>query len=144
MGNVAQTSIALTFEAAKLPFQLTNAVQANGTLTTGQTGVTSWVADAPGSIVGWSGGLNETIVTGTIKAHATINGSLCPVFGDTTDSWLVPEHNYAYHRQDARQPLFTFQAGDRLGMEYRTAGTLNPTTGDGSWLLTVLLENVIY
>ncbi len=127
-----------------MPFQLTNAVQANGTLTTGQTGVTSWVAPGAGSFVGYSGSLNESIVTGTIKAHATINGSLCPVFGDTTDSWLVPEHSYAYHRQGGRKPLFTFQAGDRLGMEYRTTGTLNPTTGDGSFLLVALLENIIY
>lgn len=141
---MSQVRLGSTKEVAHLPYQATNLVNANGTMTTGQTGVSSWVADAAGWVVGYSGGLNAALTAGTITAHATVNGSLLPGFSANGASVLVPEHVYGYQRHEAGRALHRFSAGDRLGMEYRASNTIDPETADGSFLLVVLLEDVNY
>lgn len=141
---MSQSRLGSTKEVMHLPFQATNLVNANGTLTTGQTGVNSWVAPAAGWVVGYSGGINPPITAGTITSHATVNGSLLPGFNANGASVIVPEHAYGYQRHEAGRALHRFAAGDRLGMEYRASNTIDPETTDGSFLLVVLLEDVNY
>ena len=143
MGNVAQTHVGSTKNVLNLPFYLSDLANANGTLHTGVTNVLKWTAPASGSIIGYSGYINAALTAGTITVHPTIDGSLCPAFS-TPAALIVPEHEYGYVVQPARQVLYSFSAGAAIGGEFRASNTLDPETADGSFMILVLLEGVEY
>lgn len=140
--SAPQTQLGSTFNVVTLPFQGTDFANADGTLFTAQATTPEYVMPTRGSIIGVSGGLNGTLVTGTLTPQAMIDGSLCPIFPDAAA--VRTNQQYGYYMQEARKENYTFTAGQRLGMIVDKAGTVSPTTRDGAFLLVVLLEGVRY
>lgn len=140
MSGVAQAQLASTFQFGMLPFGTIGAQNANGTLNTPFTSITTYTAHTNGSILGFAGTLGAGLTTGTLTFQPTINGSLCPAFPDAAS--LRTNQTSSYYVQEARTANYTFVAGDRLGVMITKAGTVNPTTADVGANLIVLFENV--
>lgn len=124
-----------------LPFEKTDIADADGTLNTNQATTVTHTMPSAGAIVGVSGNMNGTLNTGTLQFQATINGSLCPIFGQST---ALFDHSttYAYGMQESSRPNMHFTAGQYLGLLLHKSGTVEPVTNDAAVTLWVLLENV--
>ena len=124
-----------------VPFEKTDIADADGTLNTNQATTVTHTMPTGGAIVGVSGNMNGTLNTGTLQFQATINGSLCPIFGQPT---ALFDHSttYAYGMQYAEKPNFQFAKGQYLGLLLHKTGTVEPVTNDAAVTLWVLLENV--
>lgn len=140
--SVAQTHVGSTKNVAYLPFFKTDIAQTDGTLNT-QATTEFYVAPSRGSVIGFSGGINGTLATGTLSFQPVIDGSLSPLFG--SGSYIHTNQQYGYTMQDGRKDLFTFTAGQRLGVHFNADDTLEPNSSrDGAFLLVVLFEGVNY
>lgn len=125
-----------------LHFSKTNIANANGTLQTLQADNDEYVMPVAGAIIGFTGALNATLTTGSLVFQPTINGSLCPALPDAAS--LRTNQQRSNYMQDAWRNNYIFSAGQRLGVMWRKADTVNPTTADAACLLVVLLDQVEY
>lgn len=140
---VTQTNLGSTYNILALPFSATNIGDADGTLNSVQADTDVYTMPAAGSVIGFSAYGNAQLTTGTLDFHPTVNGSLMPAFdGDTAQLHSLQQN--PYRMQEARKNLFTFTAGQRIGLNWEKTGTVDPTTTDASAVLIVLLEDVDY
>lgn len=139
--GILQEQIAIKHNLVGFPFTATDIADADGTLFAVQATTPTHTMPAAGSIVGISGNMNGTLNTGTLQFQATINGSLCPVFPQST---ALFDHSttYAYGMHEARKDNYVFTAGQYIGLTLQSSDTVEPVTRDASVMLWVLLENV--
>lgn len=143
--GASQTHIGSTKQVVTLPFHFWEIPNANGTLysqvNTNGT-LTDYAMPYAGSIIGVTGSLNAALTSGTLQFQPLINGSLAPQF-DSAARLDLGRQSFAYTHEGRRANL-TFNAGDRIGLNFNKTGTVAPTTTDGQFLLVVLLEGVQY
>lgn len=136
-----QTPQAVKHYLQGFQFTATDLADADGTLIAVQATTVTHTMPTAGSIVGVSGNMNGTLNTGTLQLQPTINGSLCPVFPQST---ALFDHSttYAYGMHHAHKANYEFTAGQYLGLLVQSSDTIEPTTRDAAVTLWVLLDNV--
>lgn len=134
-----QTDIGSTKVPIALHFQTTDIADANGTLNSIVAAVDEYVMPVSGSIIGFGAQLNGTLTTGTLTFAPTKNGvALSESFSATLTA------DSAYQIRQANDPVWTFNAGESVGLMWTKEGTVAPTTRDAAALLFVLLDPVKY
>ena len=138
----SQTPIGSTKIPIALPFGTTAIGNVNGTFYTNPVSLTEYRMPQRGSVIGMSVNLSGTLATGTMTFYPTLNGA------PFTNSFAAGTVNIGtlgnYERDQARQPGFTFNASDTVGIGWTKTGTITPTTRDANAVLLVLLDEYDY
>jgi|AACY02.3.fsa_nt_gi hypothetical protein len=138
MGVTQNTSPSI-YKHDSFYFQYDTLTDANGTLETANLADTTYTAWKDGAIIGWSGGLNDALTTGTLTLYPTINGTV----GSTAFSEVIDNtQQTAQESKEAFTTDFTFNAGDEIGLMWQKDGTVDPETTNLQVHLHVLYSDV--
>lgn len=141
--GLVQTNVGSYKNMIALPFAKTDVADAAGTLNGVQATTNEYTMPVGGWIVGMGAHLNGTLLTGTLQFAPTVNEATLGRLwsGGNADLWAAD----AYVTQEAgANPLWSFNAGDSIGLTYSKSGTVTPTTRDMNAILLVLLDNYVY
>lgn len=141
--SLVQSNVGSTKNMVALPFYKANIGNSDGTLT-GISGVTEdYVMPVGGWIIGMGATLDGTLTSGTLNLAPSVAGSVSGRLwsGGNADLWA----RTAYATQEAgSNPLWSFQAGQAIGLTWQKTGTIAPTTRDMNVVLLVLLDGYVY
>lgn len=139
----AQTPIGSTKIPLALPFGTLGVGNAAGTLypVPNDSVIAEYTMPQSGSIVGFSVNLTGTLMTGTLSFTPTKNGVAMTQFANGTINIGTQS---TFQRVQSQQGIYSFNAGDTVGLSFEKTGTVAPTTRNMNALLLILLENYDY
>lgn len=125
-----------------LPFYAANIGNTDGTMV-GVSGVTQeYVMPTNGWIVGAGIRLDGSLTSGTLNLAPSVAGAVSGRLwsGGNADLW----DQGAYAQQEGGDGLWSFQAGQAIGLTWQKTGTVAPTSRDANAVLLVLLDGYAY